>query len=135
VGLRDDIQADLKEAMDDADGLADVVDSFKFVYSTKANDSEYNSETDSYTNTTPAEFPSRGIFNEIESERVNGTTVLHGDEEIVVNGLDVLNFTPLANMIIEKESGEKYRLLEPTKVGGGTAIVWLLQVRIDVQGV
>jgi len=125
MGLRSDVQSELKAAFDNE--LSDVVAAFtlkKTVY-----DGTRNVET-GLNNSTETSHTSRGIFNAMPTEKINGTDVLATDEELVVianeinTSIDVNNKIVLTNGII-------YTVVRPNPVmGGGTQpIIYEAQVR------
>lgn len=80
MGMRDDIQADLAEAFDDADGLADAV---KPVAGTRTVTGAYDPATGKPASTT-ATYAGRGVFGSYLAKEIDGSRVLGTDEKLLV---------------------------------------------------
>lgn len=94
MSLRDDIQADLAEAFDDLDGLADAVTAF-------AGSREVAGEFDPVTGTTPTTtvaYSGRGVFGEYSAEEIDGQHILRQDVKL----------TALQNEITRDSNGAQY---------------------------
>lgn len=77
VGIRDDLQADIAEAYDDADGLADAVRSFT---GSREVPGEYDPVTG--TSATTVAYSGRGVFGSFRQEEVDGQHILATDEKL-----------------------------------------------------
>lgn len=73
MGLRDDLQADIAEAFDDADGLADAVASFTGSRTTVSD--TYDPVTGTYPETTIG-YSGRGVFGGFSTGEVTGRNLL-----------------------------------------------------------
>lgn len=125
MGLRDDIQQDLAEAMDN--DLADVVSSFVLK---KVTQGTYNSTTDTY-DPTEATFPGRGVFSALPVERLQEENVKPGDEILIVNAIDCEGIFAVDDELTTTGS-LIYRVIVSQKIPGGDqpTIAWKLVVRL-----
>lgn len=125
MGLRDEAQEELREAFND--DLADVVTVFVLVGETISG--EYNVNT-GLTPTTQNNFPSRGIFSAMPTRKVNGTSILSTDEELIVIA-DEIGKALAVDDILTTNGGLKYKVIAPNPVMGGdsTPIIYEAHVR------
>lgn len=125
MGLRDEVQEDLREAFND--DLADVVT--KFILIGEEIVGEYDIDTGT-TPTTPNNFPSRGIFSAMPTRKVNGTSILSTDEELIVIA-DEIGKAFAVDDILTTDGGLSYKIIAPNPVMGGdsTPIIYEAHVR------
>ncbi|MBD1554708.1 hypothetical protein [Pseudomonas typographi] len=80
MGMRDEIQAELAEAFDDADGLADAV---KPVAGSRKEAAVYDPATGQTTSTTTT-YTGRGVFGSYSTQEIDGSLILATDEKLLV---------------------------------------------------
>lgn len=93
MSLRDDLQADIAEAFDDADGLADAVTPFSCTREVFTGD--YDPETGETPQITIG-YQGRGVFGGFRQHEIDGSRILATDTKI----------TALQNEIWRVEDGE-----------------------------
>lgn len=93
MGLRDDLQADIAEAFDDEDGLADAVKPFECVRTRTQGD--YDVDSGSYEEITTG-YQGRGVFGGFRSFEIDGARILATDTKL----------TALQNEIWATDNGE-----------------------------
>ncbi|MEG3078481.1 glutamate 5-kinase [Halomonas sp. 5021] len=118
MSLRDDLQADIAEAFDDVDGLADAVQ--PFTCEREVVDGEY----DPITGETPQTiigYQGRGVFGGFRSFEIDGTRIMATDTKLTV----------LQNEIWRTESGEVTDTPESPKVDDVINGLAVMDVRKD----
>lgn len=129
MGLRDDVQAALTEAMNSEDDLADVVSLFIL---TRETPGVYDPATDTDTGT-ETEWESRGIFQAEENINADGVKTVF--ESIIVNAVD-LDTIPLQDDRIAVSYGDVYVVdsVVPVMGGDSLAVVFQINIRRNVGG-
>ncbi|RUR52698.1 hypothetical protein [Vreelandella populi] len=94
MGLRDDLQADLAEAYDDPDGLADAIKPFECVRTTAAGEYDWESGT---TPVVTSGYRGRGVFGSFKQQEIDGALILATDTKLSA---------VLQNELIEVVDGE-----------------------------
>lgn len=118
MGLRDDLQADIAEAFDDEDGLADAVKPFECVRtSTQGN---YDPVTGTYPTVTSG-YQGRGVFGGFRSFEIDGARILATDTKL----------TALQNEIWATDNGEVTNAPEVPKVDDVISGLTVMDVRKD----
>lgn len=118
MGLRSDLQADLAEAFDDEDGLADAVK--PFTCSKTVQSGEYDVDTGTYPEITVTLYEGRGIFGDYSAMEADGTNILITDTELTVLQSELIRVDgdgptdELATPAVDDEitgNGLKYRVV------------------------
>jgi hypothetical protein len=128
MGLRDEAQEELREAFDV--DLADVITNFKLVKSPTVG--EYDPDTGTRP-TTPQEFKSRGLFSAMPTRKVNGTSILSTDEELIIIA-DEIEQPPKVDDKIVTNGGLKYLVVAPNPVMGGDSIPIIYEAQVRKNG-
>lgn len=121
MGLKDDLQADVAEAFDDADGLADAAKPFG------CEREVVTGEYDPETGTTPQTiigYQGRGVFSGFRSFEIDGARIRATDTKLTV----------LQNEIWRTEDGEVTDTPEVPKVDDVINGLTVLDVRKDPVG-
>lgn len=105
MGLRDDLQADIAEAFDDEDGLADAVKLFEC--SKTVQSGEYDVDTGTYPEVEVTMYRGRGVFGDYSAQEADGTSILITDTALIV----------LANELVDTD-GEPATPSEGDKITG-----------------
>ncbi|WP_404463085.1 glutamate 5-kinase [Vreelandella aquamarina] len=79
MGLRDELQADIAEAFDDVDGLADAVTAFSCTREVVTGD--YDPETGTTPQTTIG-YQGRGVFGSYSVQEIDGAKILATDVKL-----------------------------------------------------
>lgn len=81
MGMREEIQADLAEAFDDPDGLADAV---KPVIGVRTIAGEYDPDLDGETPETTVTYTGRGVLGSYLSKEIDGSLIQTTDKKLLV---------------------------------------------------
>jgi len=123
MGIREDIQTSMKEAFDT--DLKDVVCSFEIIKKTIG---EYSVNT-GVNETTETEHESRGVFEAMPTKKVNGTSILFTDEQLIINANELDTNLEVDDKII-LESGTVYNVVAPNPVMGGDSIPIIYEAQV-----
>lgn len=125
MGLRDDLQADIAAAFDDADGLADAVTTFTATRTTVSD--TMDPETGTYPETTSA-YSGRGVFGSYRAEEIDGQHVVRTDVKLtalqneITRDSDGAQFAPEVDDVIDG-----YDVMHVGKDPAGAS--WSIQLR------
>ena len=92
MGLRDEIQADLAEAFDDPDGLADVV---RPVAGSRTVKGSYDPNLGGAGPTSSIQYTGRGVFDSYQAQEIDGARIQTEDVKLLV----------LQNEVFEEQAG------------------------------
>lgn len=123
MGLRDDIQADLAEAFDEEDDLADAVTAFT---GSREVAGEYDPTTG--TSTTTVTYSGRGVFGSFRQDEIDGQHILRTDIKVTALQNEVLLDTddsPATPKIDDKINGLKVISVGKDPAGA----TWSIQLR------
>lgn len=118
MSLRDELQADIAEAFDDEDGLADAVKPFECVRTSTSG--PYDVETGTYPTVTTG-YQGRGVFGGFRSFEIDGARILATDTKLTV----------LQNEIWATDNGEVTNTPEVPRVDDVINGLKVLDVRKD----
>ena len=129
MGLRDDLQADIAEAFDDADGLADAVTTFTGSRTTVSD--VYDPVTGTYPETTIG-YSGRGVFGGYSVEEIDGQHIVRNDVKLTALQNEVLldsDGTPAVPAVDDAVSGPDgdYRVISVGQDPAGAS--WTVQLR------
>lgn len=79
MGMRDELQAELAEAFNDPEGLADAVQSLT---GTRTVDGEYDPEIGGSSSTTLT-YAGRGVFGDYSTQEIDGSAILTSDTKLL----------------------------------------------------
>lgn len=129
MGLRDELQADIAEAFDDADGLADAVASFTGSRTTISD--VYDPVTGTYPEIAIG-YSGRGVFGGYSAEEIDGQHILRNDVKLIALQNEVLldsdssQAVPAVDDAITYD-GVGYRVINTGK--DPAAASWTVQLR------
>ena len=103
MGIREELQAEVAAAFNDADGLADAVNKFNGSYIVAGEVDPVTEESTSQTVT----YSGRGVLSGYSLSRIDGVNILHGD----------LKLTALTNEVTDKPA-ENHVITAPDLVTG-----------------
>ncbi|MFC6377574.1 glutamate 5-kinase [Tatumella terrea] len=103
MGIREELQAEVAAAFNDADGLADAVNKFNGSYVVAGEVDPVTEESTSQTVT----YSGRGVLSGYSLSRIDGVNILHGD----------LKLTALTNEVTDKPA-ENHVITAPDLVTG-----------------
>lgn len=104
MGMREEIQADLAEAFDDPDGLADAV---KPVAGSRTIKGGYDPEIGGTVPSTTIHYSGRGVFGSYLAKEIDGSRIQTEDVKLLV----------LQNELFEEQGGEVSETPAEPKIG------------------
>lgn len=120
MGMRDELNAALAEAFDDADGLADAVR--PFAGSRPGDAGEYVPGV-GYPPAVPVEYTGRGIFADYSAREVDGTIIMSTDQKLTALQIEVTETPKVGDTI----HGKRVQHVAQDAVGA----TWVLQLRVS----
>lgn len=129
MGLRDELQADIAEAFDDADGLADAVKSFTGSRTTISD--VYDPVTGTYPEATIS-YSGRGVFGGYQIDEVDGQHIQANDVKLIALQNEVLLDSDSSQAVPTvgdsiTYGGNTYRVINTGK--DPAAASWTVQLR------
>jgi hypothetical protein len=118
MGMREEIQAELAEAFDDPDGLADAV---KPVAGVRKVAGEYDPDLGGETPETTVIYVGRGVFGSYLSKEVDGSLIQTTDKKLLV----------LQNELFVSEAGVPMELIAAPIIGDIVSGLRVLNVSAD----
>lgn len=125
MGMREEIQADLAEAFDDPDGLADAV---KSVAGSRTVKGGYDPEIGGTVPSSTTYYNGRGVFGSYLAKEIDGTRILTEDVKLLVLQSELFEGqadVPAAPKIGDQVSG--YRVLNVSE--DPAQATWTIQLR------
>lgn len=104
MGMREEIQADLAEAFDDPDGLADTV---KLVAGSRTVKGGYDPEIGGTVQASTFHYAGRGVFGSYLAKEIDGTRIQTEDVKLLV----------LQNELFEEQAGAVTNVPAVPKIG------------------
>lgn len=129
MGMREEIQADLAEAFDDPDGLADAV---KPVTGVRKVAGEYDPDLGGETPETTVTYSGRGVLGSYLSKEIDGSLIQTTDKKLLVlqNELFMLESGELTEVLAKPAIGDIIDDLKVMSVSSDSAdATWVLQIR------
>lgn len=128
MGMREEIQADLAEAFDDPDGLADAV---KPLIGSRTEQGEYDPDNPSGEIVT--NYAGRGVFGGYLAREIDGTLIETTDVKLLVLQNELLQVVAgeVAAVVVEPKIGDHVsgkRVLNVSQDPAGAT--WTLQLRV-----
>ncbi|MEN5036888.1 hypothetical protein [Pseudomonas sp. TWI929] len=118
MSLRDEIQADLAEAFDDPDGLADAV---RPVAGSRTVKGDYDPNLGGATPTTAIRYSGRGVFDNYQAQEIDGSRIQTEDVKLLV----------LQNEMFEEQAGVVTETPATPKIGDQVSGFRVLNVSED----
>lgn len=126
MGMREEIQAELAEAFDDPDGLADAV---KPVAGVRKDTPVYNPST-GQTSSGTSTYSGRGVFGSYLAKDVDGSLILTTDVRLLVLQKELVATVAGVSSPIEPKVGDTIGGQRVINVGQDAAgATWTLQLR------
>ena len=116
MGMREELQAEVAAAFNDADGLADAVNKFTASYIVAGEVDPVTEESTSQT----VNYSGRGVLSGYSLSRIDGVNILHGD----------LKLTALTNEVTDKPA-ENHVITAPDLVTGSQQAYKVVTVGTD----
>lgn len=129
MGMREEIQAELAESLDDPDGLADAV---KPVTGVRKIAGEYDPDLGGETPDTTVTYTGRGVLGSYLSKEIDGSLIQTTDKKLLVlqNELFVLESGEPKEVLAKPAIGDIIDDLKVMSVSSDSAdATWVLQLR------